>query len=48
MEKIRGLKTKILLTIPEDLKKELENEAKEDNRSLNNYILTVLLERNKK
>lgn len=40
-------KTKILLTIPEDLKKELEKEADGENRSLNNYILTVLLKREK-
>jgi len=41
------VKTKILLTIPEDLKEEMNKEAKEVNRSLNNYIYTVLLERNK-
>jgi predicted HicB family RNase H-like nuclease len=41
------IKTKILLTIPADLKDELNKEASEVNRSLNNYIFTVLLERNK-
>lgn len=40
-------KSKILLSIPEDLKKELEREAKKDTRSLNNYITTVLLKRDK-
>lgn len=40
-------KTKILLTIPEDLKEELVKEADAVNRSLNNYILTVLLKREK-
>ncbi|MBW8384387.1 MAG: DNA-binding protein [Youngiibacter sp.] len=40
-------KTKILLTIPEDLKVELVKEADAVNRSLNNYILTVLLKREK-
>lgn len=41
------VKTKILLTIPEDLKDELANEANAVNRSLNNYIFTVLLDRKK-
>jgi hypothetical protein len=36
-------KTRILLTLPMDLKDELTNEAKRDNRSLNNYILNLLL-----
>jgi len=40
-------KTRILLTLPLDLKEELTKEAKSDNRSLNNYILTVLLNREK-
>lgn len=41
------VKTKILLTIPADLKEEMVKEADAVNRSLNNYIYTVLLERNK-
>lgn len=40
-------KTKILLTLPLDLKEGLTKEAKSDNRSLNNYILTVLFAREK-
>jgi predicted transcriptional regulator len=41
------IKTKILLTIPADLKDELNKEAATVNRSLNNYIYTVLLNRQK-
>lgn len=41
------VKTKILLTIPADLKEEMIKEAEAVNRSLNNFIYTVLLERNK-
>jgi predicted HicB family RNase H-like nuclease len=41
------VKTKILLTLPQDLKDELNKEAAEVNRSLNNYIYTVLLNRQK-
>jgi hypothetical protein len=40
-------KTRILLTLPLDLKEELKKEADGENRSLNNYILTLLL-KNKK
>ena len=39
-------KTKILFTLPIDLKEELLKEADKENRSLNNYILTLLLKRN--
>lgn len=38
-------KTKILFTLPVDLKEELLKEADKENRSLNNYILTLLLKR---
>jgi hypothetical protein len=38
-------KTRILLTLPIDLKEELQKEAKDVNRSLNNYILIKLLNR---
>lgn len=40
-------KTKILLHLPMDLKIKLTEDAKADHRSVNNYILTVLLKRNK-
>ena len=40
-------KTRILLTLPLDLKEQLTKEAKEVHRSLNNYILTLLLNKNK-
>lgn len=40
-------KTKILFTLPVELKEELLVEADKENRSLNNYILTLLLKRNK-
>ncbi|WP_312653401.1 DNA-binding protein [Proteiniclasticum sp.] len=41
-------KTRILLTLPQDLKEELTDEAKGDNRSLNNYILNLLLSSEKR
>ena len=41
-------KTRILLTLPQDLKDELSDEAKDDNRSLNNYILNLLLSSEKR
>ena len=40
-------KTKILFTLPVELKEELLKEAEKANRSLNNYILTLLLKRTK-
>lgn len=40
--------TKILLSLPEDLKKELQEEADMQYRSLNNYILWLLVNRDKK
>lgn len=40
-------KTRILLTLPLDLKDKMTMDAKEVNRSLNNYILTILLKRDK-
>lgn len=39
--------TKILLSLPEDLKKELQEEADLQYRSLNNYILWLLVNRDK-
>lgn len=41
-------KTRILLTLPVELKDELMEEARGDNRSLNNYILTLLLKSQKR
>lgn len=35
--------TRYSLTIPKDMKQQLEMKAKAENRSLNNLILTVLL-----
>lgn len=40
-------KTRILLTLPLDLKDKMTKEAEAENRSLNNYILTMLLKRDK-
>lgn len=34
--------TRTLITIPKDLKQKLEAKAKEQNRSLNNLIITIL------
>lgn len=34
--------TRIILTIPKDLKAELERIAQEQNRSVNNLILTII------
>jgi predicted HicB family RNase H-like nuclease len=36
------INTRINLTIPKELKQQLEAEAKEQGRSLNNYILYIL------
>lgn len=38
-------KTKILITLPMSLKEELNKEAESEFRSLNNYMLTTLLNR---
>jgi predicted HicB family RNase H-like nuclease len=45
MAKKPGSTYKILLTIPETLKKELQLEGKEQARSLNSYMLWVLANR---
>ena len=34
--------TRTLITIPKELKKQLEELAKKDNRSFNNLIITIL------
>jgi len=39
--------TKILLSLPEDLTEKLKEEADKKYRSLNNYILWLLVHRNK-
>ncbi|MGB4588065.1 MAG: hypothetical protein WBI17_02375 [Clostridiaceae bacterium] len=39
--------TKILITMPTGLREELKIEGAKEYRSLNNYILTLLLNRNK-
>ncbi|MCM3141339.1 hypothetical protein [Brevibacillus sp. MER 51] len=39
--------TKALITMPVELKKKLEEEAKNENRSLSNYIVTLLQKRHK-
>lgn len=36
--------TRIILTIPKDLKAELEKIAQEQNRSFNNLVITILKE----
>ncbi|MGG4444509.1 DNA-binding protein [Brevibacillus fortis] len=38
--------TKALITMPKELKTKLEEEAKNENRSLSNYIVTLLQKRN--
>jgi predicted DNA-binding protein len=35
--------TRTLITLPKDMKTKLEELAKAENRSLNNYIITVLM-----
>lgn len=42
MGKISESNTRTLITIPKDLKKQLEDIAKEQNRSFNNLIITIL------
>lgn len=39
--------TKILISLPTDLWEELRIEGEKEYRSLNNYIMTLLLNRNK-
>lgn len=42
MGKISNLNTRTNLTISKELKKELEDIAKEQNRSFNNLVITIL------
>ena len=44
MPKIADSNTKICLTIPKDLKSALQEIAREQNRSFNNLVITVLLQ----
>lgn len=39
---ISNLNTRTNITIPKELKKELEDIAKEQNRSFNNLVITIL------
>ena len=39
--------TKVLLIMPIALKEELKEEARKDNRSLSNYVVTILEKRGK-
>ena len=34
--------TRTLITLPKDLKTELEEKAKQENRSFNNFVVTIL------
>lgn len=45
---IREDKTRTNITIEKDLKKQLEEEAKKQNRSFNNLVITILKEYIKK
>lgn len=42
MGKISDLNTRTNITIPKELKKQLEDIAKEQNRSFNNLVITIL------
>lgn len=44
MGKISDKNTRIALTVPKTLKEELTELAKDQNRSVNNLIVTVLIE----
>lgn len=46
-KKVKPEVTKILINMPIELKEELSKEGRNEYRSLNNYILTLLLNRNK-
>jgi predicted DNA-binding protein len=40
---ISNKNTRTLITLPKELKTKLEKLAKSENRSLNNYIVTILI-----
>lgn len=42
MGKISDLNTRTNITIPKELKKQLEDLAKSENRSFNNLVITIL------
>lgn len=42
MGKISDKNTRTIITIPKELKAELEQLAKQDNRSFNNLVITIL------
>jgi predicted HicB family RNase H-like nuclease len=42
MGKISDKNTRTLITIPKELKKQLKELAKQDNRSFNNLVITIL------
>jgi hypothetical protein len=42
MGKISNLNTRTNITIPKDLKKELEDISNTENRSFNNLVITIL------
>lgn len=42
MMTISDTNTRTNITIPKDLKKQIEELARKDNRSFNNYVITVL------
>lgn len=42
MGKISDKNTKILITIPKDLKEWVQKKAESDNRSMSNYIIDLL------
>ena len=44
MGKISDLNTRTNITIPKTLNKELEDIAKQENRSFNNLVITILKE----
>jgi hypothetical protein len=39
--------TRVVITMTEELRKELEKEAEEEDRSLSNYILQIIKQRQK-
>lgn len=42
MSKISDANTRTLITIPKELKEQLEHIAKDQNRSFNNLVITIL------
>lgn len=44
MGKISDNNTRILITIPKELKQQIEELSKKDNRSFSNYVVKILKE----